>query len=530
MQTVSERWKSAHKQSFLNETYVEVSLDIADPEALADASSQDNGATYISDTSQVVSHVDKNVVPYCTLEQNLWVLDGGRKAIPASDYGGNGYIGDVLSNDVCVFASKMPIITLNFSRRFITPIPGITITWSPTYGEFAENFVVTAYIDGHIVAEKEVQGNRSVKSVVMVNIEYYDCIVITVKKWCLPYHRARVEEIFVGMNKVYSKTELFDYSHTQSIDPITASLPKTEIKFSIDNVSGEYNPYNEQGLTKYLMSRQEVKSRYGLKLDDGSIEWIKGGTFYLSEWHSKQNGLGADFAARDLLGFMTAIYVDNHDLSQRSLYDLAEMVLQAANLPLHSDGTPRWFIDEGLKNQFTNAPLPRDTIANCLLLIAHAGNRSLYQDRDGTLRIENMGYRTTDYTINAFNSYSKSEITLRKQIENPPIAKVYTYTMGEKGIESTATDLEATGDVIVIDNPLITDKNMAAAVEMWAWLYECYYRMSIESSWRADVRLDVLDIVTNENDYNTQEVRVSDLEFKFNGAFRGTCKGKVIVK
>ena len=83
MQTVSENWKNAHKQTLLNESFVEVSVDIADPDALADVSSRDdgavdNGAVYISDTLKVVSEVDKNVVPYCTLEQNLWLLDGGR--------------------------------------------------------------------------------------------------------------------------------------------------------------------------------------------------------------------------------------------------------------------------------------------------------------------------------------------------------------------------------------------------------------------------------------------------------------------
>ena len=117
MQTVSQNWKSVHTQAFLNQSYVEVSLDIADPDALADVSSQDNGAVYISDASTVVSEVDKNIVPYGTLEQNLWVLDGARKAIPTSDYGNNGYVGDALSNDACVFTDKMPVITLKFSKR-----------------------------------------------------------------------------------------------------------------------------------------------------------------------------------------------------------------------------------------------------------------------------------------------------------------------------------------------------------------------------------------------------------------------------
>lgn len=530
MQTVSEKWKNTHEQTLLNESYVEVSLDVTDPDALADVSSQDNGAVYISDTPEVVSEVDKDIVPYCTLEQNLWLLDGNRKALPELTYGESGYVGDVLSNDVCVFADKTPIITLNFSRVFENLIPGITITWSVAYGEFADSFIVTAYNGNNVVAEKEVIGNRSVKSLVLMDIIDYDRIVIRIKKWCLPYHRPRIEEIFVGMNKVYSKTELFDYSHTQSVDPVSTSLPKMEIKFSVDNVDGEYNPYNEQGMAKYLMSRQEVKARYGLKLSDGSVEWIKGGTFYLSEWYAKQNGITADFTARDLLEFMSAIYVDNHDLSSRTLYDLAEKILMASNLPINDDGSVKWIIDESLKSITTTAPLPQDTLANCLQLIANAGECVLYQDRGGTLRIEPLKFEVSDYKINSFNSYSKSEITVSKPIKQVDV-KVYSYTVGEKGIESETADVAVivgtAGETIVIDNPLIVDNDRASSIGEWVGTH-LSHRKTLDSSWRADVRLDALDIVINENDYNTNNVRMTDVAFKYNGAFRGSGKGKVI--
>ena len=530
MQTVSESWKNTHKQSLLNETYVEVSLDIADPESLADASSQDNGAVYISDSSQVVSEVDKNITPYCTLEQNLWVLDGGRKALPESNFGESGYVGDALSDDVCVFSSKTPIITINFSKVFESLVPGVTITWSTAHDEFADSFIVTAYNGNTVVAQKEVIGNRSVKSVVLLDIINYDRIVIQIKKWCLPYHRARVEEIFVGMNKVYTKSELFGYTHNQSVDPVSTSLPKMEIQFSIDNADGEYNPYNKQGMSKYLMSRQEVKARYGLKLNDGSVEWIKGGTFYLSEWYAKQNGLTADFTARDLLEFMSANYEDNHNLSSRTLYNLAEKVLNAADLPRNGDGSVKWVIDKSLKSITTTAPLPQDTLANCLQLIANAGECVLYQDRNGTLRIEPLKSNVTDYKINKFNSYSKSEISVSKPVKQVNV-KVYSYTTDEEGIKSTSTEVAVgvgeTGETVVIDNPIVTDTTRASSLGAWIGTH-LGQRMTLDTSWRADVRLDALDIISNENDYNTNNIRMTEIAFKYNGAFRGTGKGKVI--
>lgn len=531
MQTVSENWKNAHKQTILNESFVEVSLDIADPDALAAASPQDNGAVYISDSSKLTDGVDNTPTPYCTLEQNLWCLDGNRKAIPESDFGDNCYVGDVLSDDTCMFRTKVPVITISFPKVFNKLIPGVTITWSATYDEWADTFAVIAYNGDTVVAEKEVVGNRSVTSIVLTDIVGYDLIAIVIKKWCLPYHRARVEEIFAGLNKIYGKGELFDYSHSQSVDPVSTSLPKFEIKFSIDNVEGGYNPYNPEGLAKYLMERQEVKSRYGLVLGDGSIEWIKGGTFYLSEWYAKQNGMTADFTARDILEFMSAIYHDTvTTITQRSLYDLATMLLQHAELPLNSDGTVKWVVDESLKSIYTSAPLPEDTLANCLQLIANAGECVLYQDRDGILHIEPLRFDDTDYKIDSFNSYSKSEITLSKPMKMVNV-KVYSYTMGDRGIEDTTTEMSTvvgtTGETITIDNPLITDTDRAASLGAWLATH-LGHRMTLDSSWRPDVRLDALDIVGNENSYNTNRVRMTEVEFKYNGAFRGTGKGKVI--
>ena len=531
MQTVSTEWKSNHSKTLLNEGFVEVSLDIADPDALADASSQDNGATYISNTPQVVSEVDNSVTPYSTLEQNMWILDGSRKTIPLDDIGNNGYIGDALSDEKCVFSSKTPLITVSFTRVHSNLIPAVTIVWSKAYGEYAEDFIVTAYNGNDVVAQKEVLGNRSIESIVMMDIVDYDRITISVLKWCLPLHRARVEEIFVGMRKVHSKSGLFSYSHTQTVDPVSTSLPKTEIQFSVDNSDDSYNPYNDSGLSKYLMERQEVKSRYGYKLDDNTVEWIKGGTFYLYEWKAPQNGMVADFTARDLLEFMFVEYKDNvTDITSRSLYDIAEEILTSLDLPLNNDGSRKWCLDESLKEIYTSAPLPVDSVANCLLLIANAGCCTLYQDRGGKLRIEPLGGETTDYTISKFNSYSRPETSLSKPIKEI-VVKVYQYSVAEDGFEEETTEIivpmGVSGERVEVDNPLVTESDVAVTVGLWVGEY-LKNRIALETNWRPDVRLDALDIVKVDNDYGASNVRMTDVSYTFNGAFKGSGKGRVV--
>ena len=593
MQTVSQSWKSNQKQTIVNESFVEVSLDITDPEALADASSEDNGAVYISNTQQVVSEVDRNIVPYSTLEQNLWVLDGSRKFIPQDDFGDCGYIGNMLSDGNGSFSNETPIITVNFTKTHNNLIPAVTITWGTAYNEFAEDFIVTAWNGDTIVAQKEVVGNTSIKSVVEFDIIGYDRITITVLSWCLPYHRPRIEEIFVGMNKVYSKSDLFGYKHSQTADPTSSSLPKAEVSFSVSNIDNSYNPYNVNGLSKYLMERQEVKTRYGFKVNDETTEWIEGGIFYLSSWDAPQNGMTAEFTARDLLEFMSTMFYEGiYDPNGTNLYSLALQVLQKADLPLNSDGTVKWVIDESLKSIYTVAPLPIDTLANCLQLIANAGQCVLYQDRKGTLHIERISEVEDDYSITHENSYSKSDLVLSKPLKsvevvayqyfdgdntelykgvltvNGTLEVILTYSDMARNVVATVsggtlvsaeyytnackltlsgngsvdvvitgdalkesstkvvTDVGIEGEVVSLDNPLITSYDQAVAIGGWIADY-LKNRITLKSTFRADPRLDVLDIVENINDYNTNKVRVTNVAYEYNGAFRGTVEGRV---
>ena len=537
-----QEWKDIHKRALLNESFVEVSLDITDPDALADATSQDNGAIYTSQSNKVAAPVEKITHTYGTLEQNLWCLDGSRQAIPESDFRDETYASDVLSDETCVFSPKRPAITIGFTKTHDKLIPGITITWSETYEEYADTFEVIVYKANNIVFTKEVTGNKSIKTIVFLEFADYDKVEVIIKKWCLPNRRARVEGILVGLHKVYGKKELFDYSHKQHVDPISTSLPKSEITFSVNNVDGEYDLNNPQGFSKYLTERQELKVRYGLKMDDGSIEWVNGGVFYLTEWHAKQNGMTADFTARDVFSFLTDVYNDtSYHGTARDLYEIAETLLEAANLP--RKGEDGWVIDKSLSvlggSEYVNTTcsLPEDTIANNLQLVANAGRCLLYQDMDGKIHIEpyepNEIY-DTDYEINSFNSYSKSEISLSKPLRQVKV-KTHSYgwnsngepviTEGEQSYSETSSPLD--GETIVVDNPIISNNVMARDVAKWVYSY-LKNRKTLESSWRADVRLDALDLVKIPNNYNTDIVRMTDVEYTYNGAFRATGKGRVI--
>ena len=519
MQNVSPEWKEQHNKALLNESFVEVSLDVSDPTAVNNVKTvTDNGAIYISKSSQIVDGEDNSPTAYCTLEQNLWCLDGSRKAIGDGDIGDNSYIGTELSNETCIFR-RFPIIEITFKNKLTKIIPGITITWSKTYGEYATAFTIIAYNGDNVVVEKDVVDNNNVTSLIFVDMEKYDRVEVIIKKWCLPHHRARLEEIMLGLTKVYSKGDLFSYSHSQSVDPVSTSLPKNEIKFSIDNVDGSYNPYNPNGIAKYLMERQAVKVRYGLKIDNESksVEWIKGGTFYLSEWYARENDITAEFTARDVLEFMSAVRPAETSITSRNLYNLADTLLKETKIL-----TP-WKIAEELKSIYTKAPLPEDTYGNLLQLIANAGQCTIYQDREGVLHMARLTDSVEDYKINSFNSFARPETTLSKPVKELRI-KYYNYSSAtESTVHEEIIDVGAEGEIITIDNPLIVSdvdddeeptSEMATSVGNWLKGY-LTNRATIDVNWRADTRLDAMDVVTSENAYVSNKIRMTEVEFKY---------------
>lgn len=595
MQNVSDAWKAVHKQQLVNESFIEISFDIADPDSLADATSEDNGAIYIADTAQIVSEVDRNIVPYSTLEQNLWVLDGNRSFIPPSDYGDNGYIGTSISKADGGF-DKTPIVDVNFSEVHSPIIPGITITWGIAYNEYAETFKVTAFNGNTVVAELRVENNKSVKSVVEFDIENYNLIRVEILKWCLPFHRPRISEIFVGVNKIYDKHDVTKYEHEQDINPIGATLPTIKMGFSLDNSDNKFDPNNVTGLSKYLMERQEMRVKYGLKLNDGTIEYIPAGVFYLSEWESPQNGLEANFVARDLLEFLNKTYLKGqYNSSGVSLMSLATDVLTTANLPLNDDGSVKWVIDSSLSSIYTKAPLPLCSLAVCLQYIAQAACCILYCDRAGTLHIEPISTAMTDYALTDFNLMSRPEISLQKPLMEVD-TKIYNYFVEETGKElftgnvtvigtkevvvtysETAINASAsvsggtlvsavyysnacvltitangvvliavTGDLLkssdsdyvlsnesngetqVVENPLITSSTVAAAVGLWVKTWLSNRRVMRLERWRADPRLDATDIITSENKFGSEQIRVTSVKYLYSGAFSGSGEGREV--
>jgi hypothetical protein len=291
---VSNAWKEAHKQMLLPESFVEVSLEISDVTVSGTASGS-NVASF-ANTSSIIN-ADKKTTnePYITLEQNRWLLDGSKTVAPAVS-SLTPYTRYVSANNL----GSMVMINLDSPGE---SIPGVTITWSGEYNEYATVFTVTAKNGSTTLKTVNVSNNESVVSTIDMPVSGYTSLEITIFEWSIPDHRHRIDSVKFGLMLVFDKNQIISYTHEMNGDPLGTELSRNAINFEVDNSDGRWNILNPSGLAKYLYEQQQLTVHYGLRLDSG-IEWIQAGVFYLAEWKVPANGMTATFVARDAVEFL----------------------------------------------------------------------------------------------------------------------------------------------------------------------------------------------------------------------------------
>ena len=504
MIAVSDAWKDIQQRFLLPEGFIEISCAITEEGLQERAVASSTNEAVFSNISKILDTSDvSRGAKYATNEHNFWILDGSRTVLPdTGPYNGVGYVSDIEATGS---------VMLTLPEVHTAPIPGVTITWSDEYGEYPSVFTITAKNGGTVVAELTVTDNTTRESVVDMELSNYDSVTITVHNWCLPHRRARIEKIALGHILVLTKGDIISYTHEQYGDLLTGELPKNRIEFSLDNTDGRWNPNNPTGMEKYLAERQKLTVRYGLDVN-GTIEWIKGGTFYLSEWRTPANGLEATFAARDIFEFL--IDAEIKTPATNTLKGLIEWV---DSLLLPSDSVVE--IDDSLAN-YSKAYEGDSTAAEIVQKCANAAGCILRYDREGALHVEPFNATYTDYRIAQALSYAHPEIELSK-----PLKAVAVGYGGETPYELSVATV---GETQTVSNDFVTTEEQAAFVADWVH-NTLKMRKTVSGEYRADPRLDLFDVVIVESKYGViAPVVITGIKYTFTGSFRGSFTGREI--
>ena len=505
MINVSNSWKDIQQRFLLPESHIEIDCTITEAGIQDQLTIAGTNEALITNTQSALYDTTKTN-KYATCEHNLWALDGSRSIAPNSaPFAESGYISET---------DGIGSITVSLPSVHTSATSGVTITWAGRYDEYPTSFQIIAKRGNTVVSSTTIEGNTSQVSAVFSRIENYDSITINVLGWSLPYRRVRIEKFIIGHTMTFTKSDIFSFTHEQSGHLNSGELPKNNINFTLNNIDGRWNPNNPTGLEQYLSERQKIKVRYGLDVN-GTVEWIKAGTFYLSEWRVPANGLEANFSARDIFEYL--LNESYTGAREGTLYQLVENAFDSAGVP--EDFIPD--VSSTLKNYSATLPAGELTCAVVVQMCANAAGCVVYQDRDGILHIKPQDREPTGYVIPLALSYAHPEIELSKPLKNVSVSY---------GAESPyILPVGNTGETQTVDNSLVTTEAQAAKIAGWV-KSTLSTRKTVSGEFRADPRLDVFDVVAVQSDKYGElpGVALTDIKYTFGGSFRGSYTGRVL--
>nr|DAT65823.1 MAG TPA: hypothetical protein [Caudoviricetes sp.] len=513
MVEVSDKWKEKFNETLVPESFVEITCGITEPGINKKATIVTSSAAPFSTFHSIALSNNASISRYSTGELNLTVLDGSCSIVPSSPpYGTTGFLSAEIFDD-----SSHPVIRLELPSENKSSIPGVSICWSTAFNEYATDFSVSAYLGAKKLKTVTVNGNKSIRSDVEVELSGFDAVEVEVLKWCLPDRRVRVEQVKIGRYLVFDKTKILSYSHSSARDPISGQLSQESISFSLDNSDRTWDSVNPQGIYKYIYERQPVTVRYGMDVD-GKTEWVSGGMFFLSEWSVPANSIEASFQARDAF-----LYLSSTKYTGRKYGTLYEMCYDALEL-LEADEITFDISDE-LKDYSTDITSDESTYHNSdiLQLAANAAGMALYQTRDGVIKINRVyGADTSNPVLDipVLNNYSWPEITFAQNMLNVVttaggVTYAYPESPSGKGVSQTLSNVMLTKDILA--------KSRNALTESYGVLSN---RRKASLTYRASPTIDALDMVKIHHQFNYDAVLLAtNVKYTFNGCFKGTVEG-----
>ena len=378
MKTASRQYKSQMAKLLRNHSYVGIAFGNIDVSAGSDGVWVGEQLPWSKTNTLDYNHLyEYNIA---TLELNRWRLNGSQNIFQSNTVN-DGFIANAMSDENGDISYEMGRV---FS--YTHALSGITITFDDENEEFPTECRVYFY-DEESVEHETVSPQSSTIEVTHAS-ETVRAVVISFDKM-LPFRRPRVHTTLWGVGYSYTNANVVSCSQSVDVDPLSRRLPQEKFSFTILDYEHKFDPDNPSGVYATINRGAPIKVSYGYELDDGRVEWLASDTYSLENKPAFSNNK-VTFTGTGLLATMTNNYYKG-TLGNKSFYDMAVDVLTDADLTPTETGEDPWDVDESLKDMYCSTPMPIQSHAVCLQMIAHACNCRLYTDDKNIIHLKPFG-------------------------------------------------------------------------------------------------------------------------------------------
>lgn len=443
MYQTSDKYKTESRQVIRNQSLLQVTLGVVEPDAAYESTVTSSDGVYFSDVSNVV-HKTGTQYEYATLETNRFILDGSQVLLPESDFAYQGFVSSPVSDNAGAFTDT-PYLAFSFSESFA--FVGLTLWLSDHLdGDRPSEITVVASLND---SEKfrqtyEVTGQQFIMSdaIPPVEGEYVDKLTIYFNGTRIPNRRIRVVGVAFGVVLNFDNETINSADWKRSLSLISTELPTESISVSVIDTEKNFSPEKPQGIYAYLQERQPLSGRIGYELNNGAAEWMDIGSMYTTSGFSVDANSSIPIlnleAQSTLLSLTETWDKGKYVAGGRTFYDLAKEMLDGAEL-MH----PQYVLSDKLKQYSTTYPLPRDAIRNNLQLIANACMCILYTDRSGIIHIEPADDTQLDYEL-SFNDVFSAPVTTKYPVLYTVTTEYSDIAVDTETSELTSIDVDST--------------------------------------------------------------------------------------
>lgn len=282
-------------------------FDLVDPDAQIDGVTT-NSESEISLTDQVVNRgVGSSDQRIATLELDRWMLDGSfviRPDDPADREGQVGWETDDISGSDGAFALPCPYIEMALTNVSILQAVSLEFSDDPLDG-YPVDFYVELWSGSSLLETVEVTGNTDTVVVVdgftAVNPTK---IRLTISKWSTPYRRVRLARFMLGLFETWDTSVIQDVDIYTEVTFSGLKIPYSSCTIRVENKNHRFDPYAPNTIFTSIEERQAIVVDLGLRLEDGSIEWISGGTYYQQSAGWSLQDLTVSWELLDIIGML----------------------------------------------------------------------------------------------------------------------------------------------------------------------------------------------------------------------------------
>ena len=306
------------------------------------------------------------------------------------------------------------VVSIEFSSRNITRMD---LAADDKRGEWPVNFSYKFY-DGsdNLLDTYSVMWNGSAFRSDNIAVNGVAKITLSISKWSSPDTNVKITELSSNLEQIFEDditesiqiTEQREISNDNSIP--AGNIAAAEGSFSFINENRQFDTNNQ--LSPFygtVRPGSRVRAEIGVQLADGTVEYVEVFAGWSVSWSVPEKSLTASTTARDRLDLLTRTEIEAGAVVEDDTFsDWFKTVFNDAGL-----SSAEYEIDsvlDGTKYIVPYGWLDKQTHRAALELLARGCSASVYQDRDGLIRVEAWDYLQRNKTTSEV-SYTRADYT-----------------------------------------------------------------------------------------------------------------------